>query len=205
MRSTYLCVLLAVGSVFVTCAMAAAADPASGPPVNFQRQVRPILSDNCFLCHGPDHGTRMADLRLDIREGAFARRKNGVVIVPGKPDESLLIRRVFAPGAATRMPPAYSHKTLSPDQKDILRRWVAQGAPWKDHWAFVAPVRPPLPAVKDAGWARNPIDRFILAKLEANGLRPAPEASRATLIRRVTLDLTGLPPTPSQVRGIRQG
>ena len=142
----------------------------------------------------------MADLRLDIREGAFATRKDGVVIVPGKPDESLLIRRVFAPSAAVRMPPAYSHKTLTPDQKDILRRWVAQGAVWKDHWAFVAPVRPPLPAVKDGGWARNPIDRFILAKLEANGLRPAPEASRATLIRRVTLDLTGLPPTPSQVR-----
>jgi hypothetical protein len=179
--------------------LAFAADAAGDAPVNFQRQVRPILSDNCFLCHGPDQGTRMADLRLDIRTGAFATRKDGVVIVPGKPEESLLIKRVFAEKAAMRMPPAFSHKTLTQEQKDILRRWVAQGAPWKDHWAFVAPVRPALPDVKDTKWSRNPIDRFILAKLEANGLAPAPEASRRTLIRRVTLDLIGLPPTPAEV------
>ncbi|HSM77075.1 MAG TPA: DUF1549 domain-containing protein, partial [Bryobacteraceae bacterium] len=141
----------------------------------------------------------MANLRLDIREGAFATRKNGAVIVPGKPDESLMIQRVFAPTTATRMPPAFSHKTLTQEQKDILRQWVAQGAPWKDHWAFVAPVKPPLPAVKDTTWARNPIDRFILAKLESKGLHPAPEASREVLIRRVTLDLIGLPPTPAEV------
>src|SRR3954464_8004365 len=109
--------------------------------INFQRQVRPILSDNCYLCHGPDKGTRMADLRLDIHEGAFATRKSGTVIVPGKPDESLLIKRVFSDKASFRMPPAFSHKTLTPDQKEILRRWIAQGATWKDHWAFVAPVK----------------------------------------------------------------
>jgi hypothetical protein len=142
----------------------------------------------------------MADLRLDIREGAFATRKDGTVIVPGKPDESLLIKRVFSDKASFRMPPVFSHKTLTPDQKEVLRRWVAQGATWKDHWAFVAPVKPPLPAVKDAQWVRNPIDQFILAKLEAANLQPAPEADRHTLIRRVTLDLTGLPPTPDEVK-----
>ena len=199
MSSTLRRVFLAIGAAFVLSALALAADSPSGPPINFQRQVRPILSDNCFLCHGPDQGTRMANLRLDIREGAFATRKNGAVIVPGKPDESLMIQRVFAATTATRMPPAFSHKTLTQEQKDILRQWVAQGAPWKDHWAFVAPVKPPLPAVKDTTWARNPIDRFILAKLESKGLHPAPEASREVLIRRVTLDLIGLPPTPAEV------
>jgi hypothetical protein len=177
-----------------------AADPApTTPPVNFQRQVRPILSENCFLCHGPDKGTRMADVRLDIREGAFAKRKDGVIVVPGKPDESLLIKRVLSDNPAYRMPPMFAHKTLTAEQKDILRRWVQEGAPWKDHWAFVAPVRPPLPTVTNADWVRNPIDSFILAKLESSGLQPAPEANRRTLIRRVTLDLTGLPPTPQEV------
>jgi hypothetical protein len=177
-----------------------AADPAGGgPPVNFERQVRPILSNNCFLCHGPDKGTRMADVRLDIREGAFATRKNGTIVIPGKPDESLLIKRVFSDNASYRMPPPFAHKILSAEEKSILRRWVEQGAAWKDHWAFVAPVRPPLPAVTDAGWVRGPVDNFILAKLEASHLQPAQEADRRTLIRRVTLDLTGLPPTPAEV------
>ncbi|HEX4227701.1 MAG TPA: DUF1553 domain-containing protein [Bryobacteraceae bacterium] len=176
-----------------------AADSPSQPLVNFQRQVRPILSENCFLCHGPDKGTRMADVRLDIREGAFAKRKDGVIVVPGKPDDSLMIKRIMSTNPGYRMPPTFSHRSLTAEQKEILRRWVEEGAPWKDHWAFVAPVRPPLPAVKDASWVRNPIDAFILAKLEANGLEPAPEAGRRTLIRRVTLDLIGLPPTPAEV------
>jgi hypothetical protein len=188
---------------FLAGTLAAAADVpvGGGPPVNFQRQVRPILSDNCFLCHGPDKGTRMADVRLDIKEGAFATRKDGTIVVPGKPDESLLIKRVFSDNPAYRMPPAMAHKTLSQEQKDILRRWIEQGATWKEQWAFIAPTRSPLPAVKDAKWVRNPIDQFILAKLEANGLHPAAEADKRTLIRRVTLDLTGLPPTPEEVDG----
>jgi hypothetical protein len=168
--------------------------------VDFQRQVRPILSENCFLCHGPDQGTRMADLRLDTREGAFATRKNGVPIVPGKPDESLLIKRVFAEKPAMRMPPLTSHRTLTQPQKETLKAWIAEGAPWKEHWSFIAPVRPALPAVTDSAWVRNPIDQFILAKLEERGLKPAAEADRSTLIRRVTLDLTGLPPTPAEVK-----
>lgn len=193
-------ILLVCSGLFIGGLLGAATNPSSGPPVNFQRQVRPILSDNCFLCHGPDKGTRMADLRLDIREGAFATRKDGVVIVPGKPDESLLIKRVLSDKAGYRMPPPFAHKTLTQEQKDILRRWVEQGAPWKDHWAFVAPVKPAVPSVKDAEWVNNPIDAFVLAKLEAAGLQPAPEADRYTLIRRVTLDLTGLPPDPKDMK-----
>ena len=177
------------------------AEVASGtaPAVNFQRQVRPILSDNCFLCHGPDKGTRMADVRLDIREGAFAARKNGSIIVPGHPEQSLLVKRIFSENPGFRMPPVFSHKTLTPEQKQTLQRWIEQGAKWEQHWAFVTPVRPPLPATKNGSWAKNPIDRFVLAKLEANGLEPAEEADRHNLIRRVTLDLTGLPPTPKEV------
>jgi len=174
------------------------AAPASGK-VDFQRQVRPILSDNCFLCHGPDKGTRMVDLRLDVQEGAFAARKNGTPIVPGKPDESLLIKRIYSDNPAFRMPPVFSHKTLTQEQKDTLRRWIEQGAQWTQHWAFVPPKKAAPPEVKMTAWPRNDIDRFILAKLEANGLTPAPESDRRTLIRRLTLDLTGLPPTPAEV------
>ena len=115
--------------------------------VDFQRQVRAILSENCFQCHGPDQKTRMANLRLDTRDGAFAARKNGLVIVPGKPAESLLVKRIFAETAAMRMPPAASHKSLTEDQKNILRRWIEEGAQWKEHWAFIPPVRPALPPV----------------------------------------------------------
>jgi Protein of unknown function (DUF1553)/Protein of unknown function (DUF1549)/Concanavalin A-like lectin/glucanases superfamily/Planctomycete cytochrome C len=192
--------LLILGIGLLSPGLSIAADPApTPPPVNFQRQVRPILSNNCFLCHGPDKGTRMADVRLDIHDGAFATRKNGAIIVPGKPDESLLIKRVFSEDPGYRMPPVFAHKTLTPEQKNLLRRWVSEGANWKDHWAFIAPVRPPLPAVKDAAWPHTPVDNFILAKLEANNLKPAQEADRRTLIRRVTLDLTGLPPSPAEV------
>jgi hypothetical protein len=141
----------------------------------------------------------MANLRLDIREGAFETRKNGTVIVPGKPDESLLIKRISSDNAAYRMPPVFSHKTLTADQKNILRRWVGEGAQWKEHWAFITPVRPAVPVVASPKWVRNPIDSFILARLEAIHLQPAQPADRRTLIRRVTLDLIGLPPTPAEV------
>ncbi len=141
----------------------------------------------------------MVDLRLDIQEGAFAARKNGSPVVPGKPDESLLVKRIYSNNPAFRMPPVFSHKTLTQEEKDTLRRWIEQGAKWSQHWSFVPPKRPALPQVQRAAWPRNEIDRFILAKIEANGLEPAPEADRHTLIRRVTLDLTGLPPTPAEV------
>jgi hypothetical protein len=141
----------------------------------------------------------MVDLRLDIPEGAFGERKNGRPVVPGKPDESLLIKRIYSDNAAFRMPPVFSHKTLTAEQKDILRRWIEQGAKWSQHWAFVPPKKLTPPEVKLATWPRNEIDRFILAKIEANHLTPAAEADKHTLIRRVTLDLTGLPPTPAEV------
>ena len=167
--------------------------------VDFQRDVRPILSDNCFLCHGPDASTRKVNLRLDVHEEAMLSRRNGAPIVPGKPEQSLLYRKITEADPARRMPPLSSHKTLTEAQIATLKRWIEQGAEWKQHWAFVAPVRPDLPDVKDRKWSRNPIDRFVLAKIEAAGLTPNPEADRRALIRRVSLDLTGLPPRPEDV------
>ncbi|MCC7156387.1 MAG: DUF1553 domain-containing protein [Bryobacterales bacterium] len=168
-------------------------------PVDFQKDVRPILADACFACHGPDKATRLMNLRLDTRDGAFQKRKSGSPIVPGNPQASLVYQRITQEKAALRMPPAMSHKTLTDAQKEIIRRWIQQGAPWKEPWAFSAPKRPALPPVRHASWPRNPIDRFILARLEAAGLKPAPEADRRTLARRVSLDLTGLPPEPAAV------
>src|SRR5262245_44058131 len=171
----------------------------SAANIDFQRQVRPILSDNCFHCHGPDEATRMVGLRLDTQEGAFEKRENGAVIVPGNANGSLLYQRIMAKDAAQRMPPESSHKVLTDDQRKILKEWIEQGATWKQHWSFVPVARPSLPSVKEATWVKTPIDAFILAKLESAGLRPAPEADKRALIRRVSLDLTGLPPEPSEV------
>ena len=186
-----------VGSVtFPLMAQEASPKPAT---VDFQRQVRPVLSDNCFQCHGPDKDTRMVDLRLDTKEGIFGQRKNGTPIVPGKPEESLLYQRITAATPARRMPPERSHKTLTPQQIEIIGRWIEEGATWKEQWAFIAPVRTEPPAVHAKEWVRNPIDAFILARLEAAGLQPTPEADPRTMIRRVSLDLTGLPPNPSEV------
>lgn len=180
--------------------LAVSASAVFSQPVDFQRQVRPILSDKCFHCHGPDQSTRMVNLRLDTRQGVLEKRRTGLVVAPGKPQASLLWQRVDASQPARRMPPVSSHKSLSAEQKEILRRWIEQGAPWQEHWAFAAPERPAPPPVKSASWPRSPVDRFVLARLESAGLTPAPEASRYTLIRRATLDLTGLPPTPEEVR-----
>ena len=167
--------------------------------VDFQREIRPILSDNCFFCHGPDKASRMADFRLDTKEGAFTARKSGSPIVPGNPSASLIYRRIVAESKAQLMPPVHSKRTLTAEQKDVIKRWIEQGATWKEHWAFAPPVRPVLPAVTNVRWARNPIDRFILARLEAAGLQPAGEADRRTLARRAALDVTGLPPAPDMV------
>jgi hypothetical protein len=169
-------------------------------PVNFARDVRPILSDNCFSCHGPDDKARKAKLRLDTKEGAFAKlESDALAIVPGKPDDSELILRIESDVSDLRMPPKKSGKQLSADQAAVLRRWIEQGAPWSTHWAFDPPKKPALPAVKNTGWPSNEIDRFILARLEAEGLSASPMAAKTTLIRRVTLDLTGLPPTIQEV------
>ena len=169
------------------------------PAVDYNRDIRPILSENCFACHGPDAKERKGDLRLDTREGLFQRDGKVTPVLPGHPEQSEVMRRVLTDDADDVMPPRKTGKTLTARQKELLRRWVEQGAPWEGHWSFVAPKRAEPPAVKDAVWVRNPIDAFILARLEQEGLRPSPEANKETLIRRVTLDLTGLPPTPAEV------
>jgi hypothetical protein len=171
----------------------AVAGPAAPPqPIQFGRDILPILSENCFRCHGPDERARKARLRLDTPRGA-AR-----VLVPGEGAASELVRRINADDEE-RMPPARSNRRLTDRQKDLLRRWIDDGAPWGKHWAYETPVRVPLPVVRDGRWPRNGVDHFILARLEQEGLAPAPEAARETLIRRVSLDLTGLPPTPAEV------
>jgi hypothetical protein len=178
---------------------AAPVEPA-GPAVDFNRQVRPILSENCFACHGPDASARKAGLRLDLREGAFGKGRSGKrTIVPGKPGESEMVARILAEEETERMPPVKSGKKLTREQADVLRRWIEQGAPWSEHWAFIPPRKPALPHVRNPGWARNPLDTFVLARLEKEGLSPSPEADRETLIRRLSLDLIGLPPTPAEV------
>lgn len=167
--------------------------------VDFNRDILPILSDNCFTCHGPDEGQRMANLRLDTQEGVFADRGGYRVVVPGKSGESKLYQKISATDLAMRMPPASSNRTLMSAQIELIRRWIDEGAPYATHWAFVAPQRPAVPEVKDKTWPRNAIDHFVLARLEAEGLKPSPQADKATLLRRVTFDLTGLPPTLAEV------
>lgn len=177
------------------------ADGNAADRVDFARDVRPILSDSCFACHGPDEPTRKAGLRLDTREGAFAALKNGEhAIVPGKPDESELIFRVEIDDPSTVMPPPESGKVLTADQVATLRKWVEQGAAWAEHWAFEAPRSHPAPEnLSDPNWVRTPIDAFVLQRLDREGLTPNQEADKETLIRRVTLDLTGLPPTLEEI------
>ena len=171
------------------------------PPatIDFDHDVRPILSENCFACHGFDANKRAAGLRLDQEAGALKKLDSGrFAVVPGNVKDSELVARVYATGPG-QMPPPASGKKLSGAQMATLKRWIAQGGKYAKHWAFVPPVSPALPAVKNAAWVRNPIDRFILSRLEKEGLTPSPEADKITLLRRVTLDLTGLPPTPADV------
>ena len=157
----------------------------------YNRDIRPILTDMCFPCHGPDSAARKGDYRLDRRDDAIGKK----VIVPGKPNESEMIRRILASDAEEIMPPPATNKVLTAAQKELLKKWIASGAEYQPHWSFIAPVRPALPKVKNEAWAKSPIDRFVLAKLEERGLTPAPEADRRTLARRVSLDITGLPPS----------
>ena len=169
--------------------------------IDFNKVIRPIFSENCYKCHGPDDGERKARLRFDIRNEALKPAKSGkIAIVPGAPDKSELIARITASDPDDRMPPVKTGKTLSPAQIESLRQWISQGAAFATHWAYVKPVRPPVAAVHNQRWARNPVDQFILARLEKENLRPTPEADRRTLIRRVSLDLTGLPPTLDEIR-----
>lgn len=178
---------------------------AAGPTLQFNRDVRPLLSENCFHCHGPDSGKRKAGLRLDTKEGLYGGTKEeGPVLTPGNPAKSALWSRITTADQDDLMPPPDSHRVLKPEQKATLKRWIEEGAPWQPHWAFVKPERPPVPTVRNKAWVRNPIDAFIASKLESVGLEPAPEADRRTLARRVSLDLTGLPPKPEEVEAFIQ-
>ncbi|HEY7310769.1 MAG TPA: DUF1553 domain-containing protein [Gemmataceae bacterium] len=166
--------------------------------VDFSRDILPILSDKCFHCHGPDAQARKAKLRFDTKEGAFRLRKGKSVIVPGDSASSALVRRITA-DEDERMPPPESNRTLTQKQIDLLRQWVDEGAKWGKHWAFEPPRRPPVPGTRLRGWANSDLDSFVLARLEKEGLRPSPEAPRTAWLRRVTLDLTGLPPTLAEI------
>jgi hypothetical protein len=187
------CLLIALGMVWMASLTNA------GETVSFDRDVRSILAANCFACHGADK--QKGNLRLDRHEVATVAAKSGEIpIVPGKPEASELIRRVTAPDKDdSHMPPADDGKKLTTAQIDVLKRWIADGAPYTVHWAFAAPVRPNLPSVKNQAWCRNAIDAFVLAKLEAEGMYPADESDKITLLRRLHLDLIGLPPTPAEV------
>jgi hypothetical protein len=173
-----------------------AASPAGG--IDFARDVLPLLSDNCFPCHGPDSNTRKARLRLDTREGAFGDRGNWAPVVAGKPGESAILERIRATDPLDLMPPAKSHLSLSEAEKDLISQWIEEGANWSKHWSYAALERPALPEVSDPSWPRNGIDHFIMSRFDVEGLLPAPTASDDMLLRRLTLDLTGLPPTPGE-------
>ena len=177
--------------IFAVPAVRASAQQA----LSFDRDVRPILSENCFKCHGPDEKERKAKLRLDERDSALKRE----VFIPGNSAGSKIVRRVASSDQSKRMPPAATGKKLTAKQIETLKRWIDEGAKYSAHWSFVAPVQPSVPASEGNGVVRNPIDAFIMARLQKEGLAPSPEAAKSTLIRRVTLDLTGLPPTLKEI------
>jgi mono/diheme cytochrome c family protein len=191
---------LAPAAVVCLVVLSARALPArAADRVDFTRDIRPIFSDACFQCHGPDEKQRKADLRLDTKAGAFADRGGYSAFVPGQPTQSEALRRIMGTDGVSRMPPPKSGKKLTDHQVALLRRWVEQGATWSEHWSFIPPQRPEPARVKNPSWVRNPIDAFVLARLEREGLEPSPEADPVTLLRRLSLDLVGLPPTPEEV------
>ena len=167
--------------------------------VDFNRDIRPILSDHCFACHGPDENTRKAGLRLDTFPEAAEGDEAVDFIVPGEPERSEVIHRIFQTDPDEIMPPPDSHKKLTAAQKELLKTWIAEGAPYAEPWTYLPPKRHPLPEVGMKHWPANWIDRFILARLESEGLSPSPDAGPVTLLRRLSFDLTGLPPTPAEV------
>ena len=187
-------------AIFCICSVAAAGDSDSAP-VQFNRDIRPVLSERCFTCHGPDKANRKTNMHFDTEEGAFTPlASGGFAIVRGDPSKSMMVQRISSDNEAFRMPPAYFGLPKLPGREiELIRRWIEEGAQWQKHWSFIPPERPPLPPVTNKEWPRNPIDSFVLARLAREGLTVSPEADRATLIRRLTLDLTGLPPTPVEV------
>ncbi len=191
--------------LFVGSAISIAAPVGSAAPLDFNRDVKPILAENCFVCHGPDEGSRKANLRLDRAAAAMSETESGAqAIVPGDPSASEVIARIETADDDSRMPPIDSRKVLTDEQKQILRDWIMQGADYAEHWSFVKPRRIAPPDVRATTWPRNELDRYVLARLETEGLDPAPEADRSTLLRRLSLDLTGLPPTPTEMDAFLQ-
>jgi hypothetical protein len=186
--------LLALGSA-AAVALAEPAGSGAAPPIDFNRDVRPILSDRCFACHGPDAGKRKAKLRLDQREIAVEKQ----AIVPGDAEASELVYRIFSEDPEEHMPPPESRQPLTLEQKEILRRWIDEGAEYQAHWSYLPLEQPAVPAVKRAEWLRTPVDAFVLRRLEEQNLPPAAAASRRDLLRRLSLDLTGLPPSPEEM------
>jgi len=196
-------VLMAATAAGASLGMSAsgAAEPADDV-ISFNRDIRPILSNNCYVCHGPDEGTRGAGMRLDLRDEALAGRSGSAAIVPGDPDASLIIERMEAHDPLDQMPPPDSQKSVTEEQIALLRDWIAEGAVYEAHWSYEPLERPEIPDRAPEGfeeWAKNPVDRFVLGRLADRGFIPAPEADRVTLIRRLSFDLTGLPPTPAEV------
>jgi hypothetical protein len=189
-------ILLGLLSMMAAPARGGSPTKAAAVKLDFARDVRPILANHCWACHGPDETSRAAGLRLDRRESALAALKDGKrAIVPGNLVDSALVQRIDHEKPSRRMPPLDFKKQITDAQRQVLKRWIAEGAEYAEHWAFVAPRRPELLAVKNKAWPINPIDHFILHRLESEGLTPSPPASKETLLRRVALDLTGLPPT----------
>ncbi|HTV01021.1 MAG TPA: DUF1549 domain-containing protein, partial [Luteitalea sp.] len=196
-RRTLVGLAIAATLTGLTGCQSKVADMAGLPAqVDFNFHVRPILSDKCFACHGPDDRARKGGLSLHVKEGAFAELATGHrAVVAGRPGSSELVRRITSTDPAVLMPTPDSHLSLTDVEKATLIRWIEQGAEWKPHWAFTAPTKPALPTGADVDGLANPIDRFVTARLRGSGLTPSAEASRETLIRRVSIDLTGLPPS----------
>ncbi len=189
---------LSLAVFFFLLAHASTASAAPGD-VDFGREIRPLLADKCFKCHGLNRDPDETDLQFDTKEGLFSELDSGTAVVPGHPEKSLIYQRLIAADEDERMPPSDYLKKIKPEEIELIKKWISQGAPWKQHWSLVNPQRAPLPEVKDTKWSHNGIDRFILARLERAGLRPSVQADKETLIRRVSFDLIGLPPTLKEV------
>ena len=190
---------LAVFTLSVAGRLAASTSAAEPERVDFSRQVLPLFADRCFACHGPDEDTREADFRLDLRASVFDRDSESPLIVPGNSRKSPLFERISSHDPGLKMPPSSATRQLKREEINLIRRWIDQGADWQEHWAFIRPVRPSIPQVLDVDWPRNCIDHFVLAKLDRESLQPSSEANRETIIRRVTLALTGLPPALEEI------
>ena len=186
-RAVFSCLLLAMVSAL------------SAEEIRFNRDIRPILSENCFFCHGQDPKHREAKLRLDVRAEALLEHDSGFAIIPAHPEKSEIIRRLLSHNADDQMPPPESNRKVTPAQIELIKRWISQGAPYEKHWAFLPPEKAPSPALTDRTWARQPFDRFVLAKLDVEKLKPSAEAKPGVWLRRASLDLTGLPPTPADI------